>query len=368
MNFGFTEEQEMLRDQVRRFMQEDCAMTTVREIVSADPVFSAPLWRKMAELGWLGLIVPEEFGGVGLRWVDLTVVLEETARGLSPLPLVSNTLAAAALLRCGNAAQQQAWLPSLANGNCVATIALYDEPNWIDAAAITLEATDGRLSGSKPYVADAGCADLFIVAFRDGPDPTELKLALLDRDTKGLSVTGQPIMDRTKPMGTLALDGVLLDPDRVLTLTEADLTFLTDCGAVAVTAEMVGAADAALEMTTVYAKERVQFGNLIGKYQGVKHRLADMYVDIESFRSLLYYAAWTVDESPGELSRAVSLAKGYASDAFAQIGIDAVQLHGAIGFTAEYDIQLYLKRSKWARPMFGDTDYHYDRVAALGGL
>jgi alkylation response protein AidB-like acyl-CoA dehydrogenase len=131
---------------------------------------------------------------------------------------------------------------------------------------------------------------------------------------------------------------------------------------------MVGAADAALTITTDYAKERVQFGNLIGKYQGVKHRLADMYVDIESFRSLLYYAAWTVDEAPEELSRAVSLAKGYASDAFAQIGIDAVQLHGAIGFTAEYDIQLYLKRSKWARPMFGDTDFHYDRVAALGGL
>ena len=368
MNFGFTEEQEMLRDQVRRFMQEDCAMTTVREIASAEPAFSGPLWKQMAELGWLGLITPEAFGGVGLRWVDLTVVLEETARGLSPLPLVSNTLATAALLRCGNTAQQQAWLPSLADGSRVATLALYDDPNWIDAAAVTLATNDGRLSGSKPYVPDAGSADLFIIAFRDGSESNELKLGLLDRDTQGVSVTSQPIMDRTKPMGTLVLDDVLLDPDRVLTLAEADLTYLTDCGAVAVTAEMVGAADAALEMTTGYAKERVQFGNLIGKYQGVKHRLADMFVDIESFRSLLYYAAWTVDEAPEELSRAVSLAKGYASDAFAQIGIDAVQLHGAIGFTEEYDIQLYLKRSKWARPMFGDTDYHYDRVAALGGL
>lgn len=368
MNFGFTEEQEMLRDQVRRFMREDCAMTTVREIVSAKPAFSPPLWKKMAELGWLGLIIPEEFGGVGLRWIDLTVVLEETARGLSPLPLVSNTLAAAALLRCGDAAQRQAWLPGLADGSCVATLALYDEPNWIDADAVTLAAGDGGLCGTKPYVPDAGSADLFVVAFRAGAEHNELKLALLERDTKGLSVTDQPIIDRTKPMGTLVLDNVSLDPDRVLTLAEADLTYLTDCGAVAVTAEMVGAADAALEITTSYAKERVQFGNLIGKYQGVKHRLADMYVDIESFRSLLYYAAWTVDDAPEELSRAVSLAKGYASDAFARIGIDAVQLHGAIGFTAEYDIQLYLKRSKWARPMFGDTDYHYDRVAELGGL
>ena len=131
---------------------------------------------------------------------------------------------------------------------------------------------------------------------------------------------------------------------------------------------MVGAAEAALEMTTGYAKERVQFGELIGKYQGVKHRLADIYVDVESFKSLVYYTAWTVDEAPDELPRAASLAKAYASDAFARIGIDGVGLHGAIGFTAEYDIQLYLKRSKWARPMYGDSDHHLDRVASLGGL
>ena len=134
------------------------------------------------------------------------------------------------------------------------------------------------------------------------------------------------------------------------------------------TAESVGAAEAALAMTTAYAKQRIQFGSPIGKYQGVKHRLAEMFVDIESFKSLLYYAAWTVDDAPQELPRAASLAKAYASDAFARIGIDGVQLHGAIGFTAEYDIQLYLKRSKWARPMYGDSDHHYERVAALGGL
>ena len=136
----------------------------------------------------------------------------------------------------------------------------------------------------------------------------------------------------------------------------------------AITAEMVGAAEAALNMTSEYAKERIQFGKPIGQYQGVKHRLADIYVDVESFKSLLYYAAWTVDEAPAELARSISLAKGYGSDAFARIGIDGIGLHGAIGFTAEYDIQLYLKRSKWARPMYGDSDYHLDRVATLGGL
>jgi alkylation response protein AidB-like acyl-CoA dehydrogenase len=135
-----------------------------------------------------------------------------------------------------------------------------------------------------------------------------------------------------------------------------------------VTAEAIGAAEAVHQLTVNYANQRVQFDNLIGKYQGVKHRLADMYVEIESFKSLLYYAAWAVNHGKDQLPRAASLAKGYAADAFAQIGIDAIGLHGAIGFTAEYDAQLYLKRSKWARPMFGDSDFHLQRVATLGGV
>jgi len=182
-----------------------------------------------------------------------------------------------------------------------------------------------------------------------------------------VTTAAQPLMDETKRIGTLTLD-VELSAANTMPLSVADLACLSDCGAVAVTAESIGAAEAALAMTTNYAKERIQFGSPIGKYQGVKHRLAEMFVDIESFKSLLYYAAWTVDDAPDELPRAASLAKAYASDAFARVGIDGVQLHGAIGFTAEYDIQLYLKRSKWARPMYGDSDHHYERVAALGGL
>lgn len=364
MNFGFTEEQELLRDQVRRFMTDACPMTTVRTIMASDAGAAPQLWKQMADLGWLGLVVPEAHGGLGLKWVDLTVVLEETGRGLSPLPLVSQTLAAMALRRCGKDAQQKAWLPKLASGETVATLALYDEANWINPAAITLTVDGGRLKGTKAFVADAGVADLFIVACRsrDG-----LALALVPRTASGVKVDLQPMMDRTKRMGTLTLD-VALAPDQLMPMTEADLAFLTDCGAVAVTAELVGAAEATLTLTTNYAKERVQFGNLIGKYQGVKHRLAEMFVDIESFKSLTYYAAWTVDDAPDELPRAASLAKAFASDASARIGIDGVQLHGAIGFTAEYDAQLFLKRTKWARPAFGDSDYHYERVAALGGL
>ena len=364
MNFGFTEEQNLLRDQVRRFMQEACSMPQVRAQMKTPAGFAPSLWRQAAELGWLGLVIPESFGGVGLKWVDLTVVLEETGRGLSPLPIISQTLAATALLRCGTAAQQQAHLPGIAAGSRVATLALYDEPNWVHPDAITLAASGGRLRGKKPFVADAVAADLFIVAYRDG---TASKLAIIERESAGVTVAAQPLMDETKRIGTLTLD-VELTAANTMPLSAADLSYLSDCGAVAVTAESIGAAEAALAITTRYAKERIQFGSPIGKYQGVKHRLAEMYVDVESFKSLLYYAAWTVDDAPAELPRAASLAKAYASDAFARVGIDGVQLHGAIGFTAEYDIQLYLKRSKWARPMYGDSDHHYERVAALGGL
>lgn len=364
MDFGFSEEQSLLRDSVRRFMQHECPLTRVRTIMASTTGHDAALWKQVADLGWLGLCIPESAGGLGLKWVDLTVLLEETGRGLSPLPILSQALAATAIARCGNRAQKQKLLPQLASGERIATLALYDEANWISADAITLTTRDGHLRGRKAFVADAGAADLFVLACRHNG---RLRLALVNRTDPGVEVTVEPMMDRTKRMGTVSVD-MPLTADRLLPLTAANLAFLTDCGAVGVTAEMVGAAEAALTMTANYAKQCLQFGQLIGKYQGVKHRLADMYVDVESFRSLLYYAAWTVDDAPDELPRAASLAKAYASDAFARIGVDAIQLHGAIGFTADYDAQLYLKRSKWARPMYGDSDHHYARVAALGGL
>jgi alkylation response protein AidB-like acyl-CoA dehydrogenase len=367
MNFGFTEEQNLLREQVRRFMQEACGMSTVRALMKTDSGFDPALWRQVGDLGWLGLTIPVDHGGIGLKWVDLTVVLEETARGLSPLPIVAHALATAAVLRCGSAKQQGDWLPAMATGAVVCTIALYDDPNWISPDAITLtgERVAGgvRLTGTKRFVPDALAADYLMLAYR-GPDGLGLAAIRPDQGT----IKPQPGMDRTKPSGSVTLDGVIVTEDMLLPFSTADLAWLTDVGAVAVTAEMVGAAEAALHMTSEYARTRIQFGKPIGQYQGVKHRLADIFVDVESFKSLLYYAAWCVDDAPDELPRAISLAKGYASDAFARIGIDGVGLHGAIGFTAEYDIQLYLKRSKWARPMFGDSDWHLDRVAALGGL
>ncbi len=366
MNFGFTEEQNLLRDQVERFMQDTCPMTRVREL-SGTGGFDAALWKQIGDLGWLGLLIPEAYGGLGLKWIDQVVVLEAAATGLCPLPIASHALASTAVLACASDEQKSRWLPLMASGEAICTLGLYDDANWIDPSAITATAkanADGYvLSGTKPFVNDASNATYLLLAVQG---PEGLGLAAVSKDE--VRITPQPTMDSTKPMASVDLDGVAINAESLLAMTTEQLSYLTDCGALAVTAEMVGAGDSILNLTSDYAKQRIQFGKPIGQYQGVKHRLADMYVDLESYRSLCYFAGWCADDDPKELARAVSLAKGYASDAFNQIGIDGVGLHGAIGFTAEYDAQLFLKRSKWARPMFGDSDFHLDRVASLGGL
>ena len=357
MDFGFSEEQDLLRQQVLRFMTDACPLSVVRAQNGGLP---SELWQQATDLGWLALIVPEAYGGLGLKWIDQAVVLEETGRGLSPLPIISQALAATAIDRYAGDDVKGEWLPRIAAGEAVFGVGLYDDPTWINSKGIRL-AGGKTLTGKKPFISDAPAATQLLLATRSGED---LHLAIVD--AAHASVSPQPAIDQTKPFGTATLDGVA--PLAAFPITADDLAFLTDCGAVAVTLEAIGAAEAILDLTTEYAKNRIQFDNPIGKYQGVKHRLANMFVDIESFKSLTYYAAWAIEAAPDELPRAASLAKAYASDAFARIGIDGVGLHGAIGFTAEYDAQLYLKRSKWVRSAFGDADYHYLRAAAFGGL
>jgi len=375
MNFGFTEEQEMLRDQVRKFLDKQCPIPEVRKLSNTKSGYSAEHWQEMASLGWLGLTIPENFGGSGLGWVDMVALLEETGRTLYPSPFISNALAATVIAEQGNSEQKQKWLPKLADGSLIGTVAILEADDFLDPSGIQLQANDEGddvvLSGEKHFVSDAAQASLFVVACRTGNGAEDISLVVIESDTAGLRLTDCVNMDQTKREGMLTLSDVYVKADSILgerNRAWPAITRLTDCGAVAVTAEMIGAAEAALAITTQYAKDRTQFGSPIGRYQGVKHPLADMYVDIESFKSLLYYAAWTVDESPEELSRSVSLAKAYASESFPRIGVDCIQLHGAIGYTAEYDIQLFLKRSKWARPKFGDADFHYDRIATLGGV
>ena len=371
MNFGFTEEQELLRQEVRKFLDDNCPLEEVRKLMETPEGFSRDLWKQMGELGWIGLTMPESHGGAGLGTVDLTVVLEEMGRTLFPSPFLATTIAAAAIREAGSDAQQARWLPALADGSKIATLAWLEAGDRIDADGVQLAGRpsgDGvTLSGEKVQVLDAEAADLLVVAFRSGADA--ISLAVVDRNAAGVTVEATPSIDMTRRVGRVRFDGVEVEAGALLGepgRAWAPLARALDRATAAVTAEMVGAAEAALHTTVEYAKEREQFGERIGRFQGVKHPLAEMYVDVESFRSLLYYAAWCLDEGDGDAPRAVSLAKAYASEAFARIGIDGVQLHGGVGYTWEYDPHLYLKRAKWARPAFGDADHHYDRVIAIG--
>jgi len=373
MNFGFTEEQDLLRAAARRFVEQRCPIAEVRRLMETPSGYSDEVWAEMARLGWLGLTLPEAYGGAGLGWVDLVVILEETGRGLVPSPLLASTLAATAILENGDAAQRERWLPALASGARVGTAALLEQGDALDPARIAVRGErdgDGyALRGRKCLVADPTSADLFVVSFRCGDAAGDVALAVVESGDAGVAAKSFPLIDATKRLGNLDLDGVRVGPERLLGGPgAARVVRLLDQGAIAVTAEMSGAAERALRITADYARERTQFGQPIGHFQGVKHPLAEMYVDIESFKSLLYYAAWALENRPDEVSRFASLAKAYAVDTFIRTGVDSIQLHGATGFTLDYDIQLYFKRSKWARPMFGDAAAHYERAFALRGL
>ena len=326
MNFGFTEEQELLRAEVRKFLDEKCPLDEVRKLSETPEGFSKSLWGQMAELGWLGLLVPEEHGGAGLGWVDLVVVLEETGRSLFPSPLISNSLAATAIALGGDAEMQARWLPEFASGRSIGTLA-FQEGDGIDSAQMALSgsATEAgfRLDGEKLLVADALAADVFVVAFWAGSARDGLSLAVVPRASEGLEVEGHTTIDLTKPLGRVRFDGVEV-PRSALLGAPGDggslFERLIDCGGAAVTAELVGAAEAALALTVNYAKERIQFDSPIGRFQSVKHPLAEMYVDIESTRSLCYFAAWQLDESPGQASLAVSRAEGSRQRTFSEAG------------------------------------------------
>jgi alkylation response protein AidB-like acyl-CoA dehydrogenase len=371
MNFGFTEEQERLRAEARRLLQLESPMPAVRRAAGTPLGYDPALWQRLAALGFVGLLVPERHGGGGLGWVEVIVLLEATGQTLLPSPLLSTLLASAALKTHGDEAQQARYLPRIARGELIATLALLERSQRLDVEGVqTTARRDGDgyvLAGEKAFVHDAGSAGLFVVAARGEQG---VGLFLIEREQPGVVAENHSTIDSTKRMGNLRLSDVHIGKDAVLVAPpagEAALECLLDAGAVAVAAEAVGAATAAHALTVAYAKERKQFGAPIGKFQGVKHPLAEMYVEIETARSLVYCAAWALDAAPEAVPRAASMAKAYTSECFARVGIDAIQLHGAIGYTEEYDAQLYLKRSKWARPQFGDADHHYDRIARLGG-
>jgi len=378
MDIGFTEEQELLRDTARKFLDSECPTSFVRQMMATEDAVTAEFWQQLAENGWLGITYAEEDGGSGLGLVDLVVLMEEVGRAVMPGPYPATVLlGGAAIAEAGSAAARQHWLPEIAAGTAKATLAA-SEPNarW-DAAGITLGARETRggfaLSGIKLFVPDAHQADVLVVAARsrDGSTMEDgISLFLVPKGTPGVAVRLLPSVDETRKLCEVRLDNVVLPAAALLGELHQGwpaLARVTDRAAVALSAEMCGAAQRVLDMTVEYAKLRTAFGKPIGSYQGVKHKCADMLIEIENAKSLTYYAAWAVDEGEADAAMAVSMAKAAASDAGRKVCAAGIQLHGGIGMTWEHDLQLYLKRAKASEIALGDATWHRERVARLLG-
>ena len=378
MDIGFTEEQELLRDTARKFLDGECTTTFVRQMMASEAAVTPEFWQLLAEQGWLGITYPEEDGGSGLGLVDLVVLMEEVGRAVMPGPFPATVLmGGAAIAEAGSPATRQEWLPRIAAGERKATLA-WTEPNarW-DAAGVTLAARETRggftLSGTKLFVPDAHLADVLVVAARtrDGSTMEDgISLFQVPKGATGVEVRVLPSVDETRKLCDVRFVNVTVPAAALIgELHEgwAPLSRVADRAAVALSAEMCGAAQRVLDITVEYAKLRNAFGKPIGSYQGVKHKCADMLVEIENAKSLTYYAAWAVDEGEADAPMAVSMAKAAASDAGRKVCAAGIQLHGGIGMTWEHDLQLYLKRAKASEIALGDATWHRERIARLLG-
>ncbi len=370
MNFAFTEEQEQLRQFVRSFLEDKSSEAAVREQMETEAGYDQAVWSQMAEqLGLQSLVIPEAHGGQGFSFVELGVVLEEMGRSLLCAPFLSGVLASAAIMNSGDDAAMAAHLPGIASGETIATLAFTEESGKWDESGITMEASasgDGHtLSGVKSFVIDGHTANLIVVAAKTGAG---VSLFAVDGDASGLTREALSTMDQTRKQAKLTFDNT------PATLIGTDgggwstMSTVLDLGAVALAAEQVGGAQFVLEMAVQYAKDRVQFGRPIGSFQAIKHKCADMLLEVESAKSAAYYGLWCAAEMNDELPSVASLAKSYCSEAYFHAAAENIQIHGGIGFTWEHPAHLYFKRAKSSELMFGDPAYHRELLAQRIGL
>ncbi|MGH6877582.1 MAG: acyl-CoA dehydrogenase family protein [Rhizomicrobium sp.] len=371
MDFGFSDEQEMLRHSARAMLEKECPATAVRRLMEDATGYDPALWQKMAALGWTGLVMPEQYGGAGLNYVDLVLVLEEMGRLLLPSPFIPTIMFAEAVSRAGTEMQKQALLPKLAAGALIGTLAWLEPSASWDAEAITMRAerrgAEFVLDGVKAFVSDGHLADCFLVAARtSGAGHDGVTLFALDAKRAGITVAPLKTMDQTRKLSEVRFANVTAsEADLVGTIDHGwpTLSELLDCGKVMLAAEMAGGAQRVLEMTVEYAKIRVQFGRPIGSFQAVQHKCANMMVDVEGAKSAAYYAAWAISNKVPDAPVAAAVAKAAASDAFRRVSADGIQLHGGIGFTWDHDLHLYFKRAKSSEFTFGDATYNRELIA-----
>ncbi|MFC1927895.1 acyl-CoA dehydrogenase family protein [Chloroflexota bacterium] len=377
MDFSFTEEQDMLRISARDFLAKECPKAKVRELGKDERGYDQQMWRRMAELGWMGLIFPEEYGGTDASFMDLVILMEEMGKNILPGPFFSTiALCALPLLEYGSSDQKAKFLPQIAKGEAVWSFALAESSGKYKASEMGLRAVlrgkDYVLEGRKLFVTDAHIADYILVVGRTGDgERAEDEITLFAVDARGPSVK----MEAIPTIGgdrqfKVSFDGVTVPEDNILGRVDGGwdiVDFVLQRAAVLKCAEMSGACQAVLDMTSSYAKERIQFGRPIGSFQAIQHKMADILIDVEAVQYSLYQAAWGIGAgSPSPWQ--ISAAKAKANEAYQRICIEAIAAHGAIGYTMDHDIGLYYRRVKAAQFAAGDTDLHREVIAAGLGL
>jgi alkylation response protein AidB-like acyl-CoA dehydrogenase len=372
MDFAFTDEHEELRHTVRRFLENESDERTVRGLMQTEQGYDRDVWSRMAEqMGLQGLIVPEQYGGAGLGYVELTVVLEEMGAALLCAPFFSSAvLAANTLLHAADESTKADLLPAVASGKSLATLAFTEANGRWDLAGVDMEASrDGkawRLDGAKTYVIDGHVANEILVLARASGT---LALFRVDGLAPGLERELLPTLDLTRKLARLTFSGVPVTKVSDAEDVESAMERVLALAAVGLAAEQVGGAQRCLDMSTEYAKTRLQFGRPIGSFQAIKHRCADMLVEVEFAKSAAYHAGFTAAEGePDELLTAASLAKSYCSEAYFHAAAETIQIHGGMGFTWEHPAHLYFKRAKSSALLFGDSVYHRERLARQIGV
>lgn len=374
MNFSFTEEQEELRRYARQWLDENCPLPTARRLMEDESGYEPSHWQAIAEMGWLGMAIPERWGGAGFTFLEVFVLLEEQGRSLFCAPYLSTVVMAATVVdEAGDDEQKQDILPAIATGDLRATVAFTEPDGRWDAEGIAARAElrpggGWTLNGAKSFVLDGHTADLLVVAART---EAGVSLFLVPGNHPGVARQRLETMDQTRKQAQITLKDVQVGPDALLGSDGEGwpiLERMLEAAAVALSGEQVGGAQACLVMAVDYAKVRKQFGRPIGSFQAIKHKCADMLAAVEAARSAAYYAAWTISEDNTERSLMASLAKSYCSEAYFAAAGENIQIHGGIGFTWEHDAHLYFKRAKSSELLFGDPALHRDRIAAQLGI
>ncbi|MFC1971450.1 acyl-CoA dehydrogenase family protein [Chloroflexota bacterium] len=378
MDFELGEEQVMLKTSAREFLEKECPKKLVRDMMEDEKGYTPELWQKMAGLGWMGLVFPEEYGGFDSSFLDLSVLLEEMGRALVPGPFLPTVvLAGRAILFAGSEEQKNDFLPEIASGNMMMTLAFMEPGGAMEASDVTVQAIPSGdnfiISGTKLFVPYAHVTDYLICITRTGDAVNKeegISLFLVDAKSDGIETEVLTTMTGEK-LCEVILKNVVVPKNYLLgeldkgwqivkrTLIEAE---------VAESAWMLGGARWALETSVNYAKERIQFGVPIGSFQAIQHKCANMFIEVEGATSITYYAAWAVSENDPGMHLAASMAKAWCSDIYKHVAAEGIQIHAGIGFTWDHDMHLYYKRAKTSEVAFGDAKYHRENVAKLLNL